>query len=720
MMRIKYTFLLPVLILVCASSPSFGQEKENLKVFTDWLEWTDGENMLMHHLNRQAFQYLDMRDSAIAALHSKSDWKARQEMARKAMLAAIGEFPEKTPLNARVTGTVKGDGFHVEKILFESMPGNYVTSCLFVPDGIKGKRPAVLFASGHSGPSYRVPIYQHIILNLVKKGFIVFAFDPIGQGERRQYFGSTAAKPVREWPTEEHTYAGLQCLLTGETLSKYFIWDGIRALDYLVSRPEVDPKRIGMTGRSGGGTQTGYVSAFDDRILAAAPDNYFTSHRRLLESRGPQDAEQDFYHWLSDKTAIEDLLVLRMPRPTLLLTTTRDIFSIQGARELYPEISRGYSAFGATEDFQVSEDNAAHSSTKKNREVMYRFFQKYLSLPGNPEDEEVQNFKADELNVTPTGQIVGSFDGETVFSLNAAHANAVYKKLDASRNKEKAHLEDVLRQSKKLSGYHAPDKHVKSVFRGNWQRDGYTVGMYGLQGEGDYVVPLLLAIPDGGTKHAPLLYIHPDGKETDMAPGGTIEQLVKQGYAVAAPDLSGIGEIKPALRFPAEAAIAAMLVGRSIVGIQAGEIARIVNFLKEFPGIKADHVQAVAFAEECPSLLHAAAYEPAITNVMLVKAPLSYYTITQTHVYTTDPAFNWGVAGALTAYDLPDLAACIAPRKLTFAGLQDGEKKDAPADQVNGQMKFAKSIYAKSPGKLTIASLPEGEMAESIAAWLEK
>jgi hypothetical protein len=308
-----------------------------------------------------------------------------------------------------------------------------------------------------------------------------------------------------------------------------------------------------------------------------------------------------------------------------------------------------------------------------------------------------------------------------VFSLNAAHAKALYKKLEASRNKGKDHLEEVLRESRKLAGYQAPGGAVKSVFRGNWQRDGYTVGMYALQGEGDYVIPLLLAMPDEGTTYTPLLYIRPESKEADMAPGGTIEKLVKQGYAVVAPDLSGVGELKPELRFPAEAALAAMLVGRSIVGIQAGEVARIINFLKEFPGIKADHVQAVAFAEECPTLLHAAAYEPAITNVMLVNAPLSYYNITQTHIYKTDPAFNWGVAGALTAYDLPDLAACIAPRKLTLAGVQDGEKIDAPADLVSEQMKFAESIYSKSaPGKLTIAVPPQGDMAESIAAWLEK
>jgi dienelactone hydrolase len=712
-----------VFILVSSLPTSlFSQEKEDLRLFSMWDAWSNGPRMLPDYLNVEAFRYLDKRDSVIALLRTKNDWNARKGFAREAMLKAIGGLPEKTPLNAKITGTVKKDGFRIEKILFESMPGNYVPGCLFIPDGSNKKRPAILHVTGHSTAGFSIATYQRMILNLVKKGFIVFAIDPVGQGERLQYFDPVKGESIiADGPTREHTYAGLQCILTGNSLAKYLIWDGMRALDYLETRPEVDMKRIGITGRSGGGTQSAYISAFDERVLAAAPENYFTSHRRLLESRGPQDAEQNFHHWLVGGTSIEDLLVLRIPRPTLLVTTTRDIFSIQGVREMYPQILKGYAAFGAQADFQMVEDNAAHSSTKLNREATYRFFQKYLSLPGSPADEEVQILKREELYVTPSGQVATSIGGETVFSLNRAEADRLYKHINRSRQ-NKDHRELVKTKSMLLSGYRLPEQKADAVYRGSYQRDGYTIGMYALPGEGPYRIPLLLAVPDGEkTGHSPVIYIHPDGKEAGIAPGGPIERLVKEGYIVAAPDLSGVGELQPELRFLAEASFAAMLTGRSIVGIQAAEIVRVVNFLKELPGVGTDYVQAIAFSDECPALLHAAVFEPAIHNVALVNAPLSYYNITQSKMYDFSQSFNWGVPGALTAYDLPDLAACVAPRKLTFAALRNAMNEPASDEVITEQMGFATSVYARTaPGNLKIIPMKENEINQLITSWLEK
>ena len=161
-------------------------EKENLNLFDSWIEWTDGKNMLVHHLNKQAFAYLDIRDKEIAGLKTKEDWINRQKKVKEILMKTVGPFPEKTPLNAKVTGVVKKEGYKIEKIIYESMPGFYVTGCLFIPDGITGKRPAILFVSGHTQESFRYREYQLMILNLVKKGFIVFAIDPVSQGERIQ------------------------------------------------------------------------------------------------------------------------------------------------------------------------------------------------------------------------------------------------------------------------------------------------------------------------------------------------------------------------------------------------------------------------------------------------------------------------------------------------------------------------------------------------------
>ncbi len=219
------------------------------------------------------------------------------------------------------------------------------------------------------------------------KGFIVLAIDPIGQGERLQYFDPVKGESTIGSSTLEHSYPSVQVFLIGKSVARYFIWDGIRGIDYLLSRKEVDPKRIGVHGLSGGGTQTAYISALDDRVVASAPAGYITSYRRLLESIGVQDGEQNFYHELSRGIDHADFIEVRMPKPTLIMATTRDFFSIQGSRETYAELKHAYTIFGKPDNVEITEDENGHGYTKKNREAMYAFFQKHLQLPGSPVEE---------------------------------------------------------------------------------------------------------------------------------------------------------------------------------------------------------------------------------------------------------------------------------------------------------------------------------------------
>lgn len=240
----------------------FGQEEENLKVLDHWIGWSDSKNMLVHHLNQQAFDLLDARDQKIAGLRTKSDWIKRQEEVSDVLRKVVGTFPEKTPLNANVLNVVKKDGYTIEKVVFQSMPGFYVTGALYIPNGRKGKTPAILFTSGHTMEAFRYNSYQTLILNLVKKGFIVFGIDPLGQGERIQCYDESKKASALGSMTREHSYLGNQCLISGSTVARYFIWDGIRAIDYLLTRREVDPSRLGITGQSGGGNASGLHFCF--------------------------------------------------------------------------------------------------------------------------------------------------------------------------------------------------------------------------------------------------------------------------------------------------------------------------------------------------------------------------------------------------------------------------------------------------------------------------
>ncbi|HDY87042.1 MAG TPA: xylan esterase, partial [bacterium] len=566
-----------VLFLFIGNSIVIAQQ-ENLNVLDRWIEWSDSENMLIHHLNKQAFGYLDLRDREIAELKTKVDWLKRQRKVKEILMDIVGPFPEKTPLNPRVTGVVRKNGFRIEKIIYESMPNLYVTAGLFIPDGITGKRPVIIQVSGHGFQAFRSRNNQKMIYNLVNKGFIVFAIDPLGQGERIQYWDDEKkGSMMGSSPTSEHSYFGNQMFMSGVSPGKYFIWDGIRGIDYLLTRSEVDSKRIGIFGCSGGGTQVTYISAFDDRIKAAVPGCFITGFRRLMESIGAQDAEQNFYHGVSNGITHADFLELRAPKPLLISSTTRDFFSIQGAMETFKEVKRAYKAFGKEENIGHVTDDAGHGFHGTAEEI-YAFFQKALELPGSPVGKDYEILKSEELNITTTGQLSTLLGGETAFSINKKETQKLINKIEESRKSINVHLDKVKMKAKELSGYASPSEKVKSVFRGRYQRDGYSVEMYVLQGEGEYVIPLLLFVPNGEGKFPAILYLHPEGKSAEASVSGEIEKLVKKGFIVAAPDLVGTGEVGTNNMYSSR--YAAVLIGRSIPGIQAGDATQVVNFLK--------------------------------------------------------------------------------------------------------------------------------------------
>ena len=435
----------------------------------------------------------------------------------------------------------------------------------------------------------------------------------------------------------------------------------------------------------------------DERIYAAAPEAYITSFTRLLQSIGPQDAEQNLFHGIRNGIDHADLLAVRAPKPALMVTTTNDFFSIQRARETSGEVSEIYNAYGKPENFGMVEDIEGHASTKKNREAMYAFFREHLDNPGDPYDQDVEIPRDDQLRVTPTGQISTSLDGETVFSLNRRKSEILVAALSESRKDPERHLPEVVQAAKDISGYIDPEETDEPVFTGRLQREGYMIEKYFLKGEGDYVIPYLLMIPDQPDSRA-LIYLHPEGKVAEASPGGEIEWFVKKGITVLAPDLVGTGETGPGI-FRGDAYIdgisyniwfASMLIGRSITGIRAGDITRLTRLLKARETTATIH--ALAKGEIAPELLHAAAFEPSISGVALVEPCLSYRSIVMNRFY--DPAYIHGsVPGALQAYDLPDLAASLVPRKLMLVNVKDAAAEAPDQAGTDKDLAVIRNVY---------------------------
>ena len=383
------------------------------------------DGMVDRYLTEIARGQWEARARAVAAIHTPAEVSEWQAYIHKKMLEEVGGLPEKTPLNARTTGTVEHDDYRVEKLVYESMPHFYVTANIFVPKTGQAPYPAVLGTAGHSVDGKANELYQRVWVTLAKRGFVVLAYDPPGQGERLGYLLSGSNKS--QFPaggTAEHTMAGVQCLLTGTNIARYFINDGVRAFDYLLTRPDVDPKQIAVAGNSGGGTQSSYLGAFEPRLAAAAPSCYLTSWEKLWEGPGPQDAEQNFVNFLKDGLDFADFLIAFAPKPIHMATAIRDFFPIEGARATYTEAKRVFETLGAGDRVGFFEFDDMHGWSKPRREATYRWFERWFH---DRQDSGAEpDFPIDapkDLQATETGQVATNYpNAETVQSLNAALA----------------------------------------------------------------------------------------------------------------------------------------------------------------------------------------------------------------------------------------------------------------------------------------------------------
>lgn len=730
MKQVLKVFPLALLFLLFFNRSTNAQaEFDGIRGTKHWPMFTDASNSLYHYIAGQAYDDLNKRSTKVAAIHTLDGWKQRQQWIRKTLQESVGAFPAKTPLNARILKSYNEDGYRLEDIVYESQPGYYVTAGMFIPDQLKKgeKAPVIIYCSGHSDNGYRSKIYQQTFLNLVKKGFIVFAFDPMGQGERLQYLNTQTGKSMFKWPSYEHSYPAAQLFLTGNTLANYFIWDGIRAVDYVISRKEVDPNRIGITGRSGGGTQSAFIAAFDNRIKAVGAGNYYTNMTRLFEAMGPQDGEQNFFYGIERGLDMGDLLTVRAPKPALMITTSRDMFPIQGAIETKKEVMPIYKALGKPGNLQMVMDDAPHASTKKNRESMYAFFQKTLDNPGDSSDEEMKMIPDEHLQVTKTGQVATAFDGESAFSLNRKDAEKKMQALEKKRKNLPAYFNEIISSAKKLSGYEAPKEIDEPLFAGRIQREGYVIEKYLEKGEGKYLIPYLLFKPDAPNGKG-LIYLNPKGKVMDSDSGGQIEWFVKNGLTVLAPDIIGTGELGPG-SFQGDSYIdsvsynlwfASMLIGRSIVGIQTSDVVRLCNLLKNEYHQK--EIYGFAKKQMAPVLLHAAAFDKDISKVALVEPYSSFRSIVMNRLY--NPHFIQStVPASIGVYDLPDLAGSLAPNKLLMVDVTDGTGNDKNTNDVNQDLSVIKGAYhfKNADSKLQITSaLSSGNLDSILKTWLEK
>lgn len=663
--RLAMTALSGAAALICslgmATGPAVAQD--DLKVLT-----VPSDRMLYDYLTHEAQAHFDARRATVAALQTPEQIQHRQKELKARFVQSLGGFPEKTPLNARVVGKQQRDGYRIEKVIFESRPNHHVTAVLYLPEG-DGPHPGVLVPCGHSANGKAAEPYQRICIILAKNGLAALCYDPIGQGERAQLLDDRG-KPALGGGTNEHSLIDVGALLVGSNVATHRIWDGVRAMDYLAGRPDIDPNRLGCTGNSGGGTMTAYLMALDDRIQAAVPSCYITTLERLFATIGPQDGEQNITGQVAFGMDHADYVTMRAPKPTLLSVGTIDYFDIDGAWASFREAKLIYGRLGHGERVDLFESYEPHGFTKSRREAATRWLRRWLlGVDDAPFEEESPIATDAELQCTESGQVLADLHGRSIFDLQAEKA----RELAAERAKRSADAKPwkLLREVERRVALKARPAVAPPIREaGEVQSHGRRVRKLVFQTEPGIEVPALWVDPaEPAEDQGPLVVVVGSDRAAALEPGGLVESWTGRGRSVLLLDPRGMGETAPAPRYhnskdfgpDSQEVFLALHLDRPLLGQRVYDILGALDAL----GDQIDAgVHLIGVGDGGPIALHAAALDRRISALTLERSILSWTEAAG----SSRPRRQLSnvVPGALLAYDLPDLAASLAPRPLTI------------------------------------------------------
>lgn len=411
----------------------------------------------------------------LPAYKTRAQWETRATLLRKQVLTAAGldPLPPKTPLNAQVFGRITHPDYTIEKVLLETMPGYWLGGNLYRPVGTSGRVPGVVSPHGHwtygrleHQPLGSIPARS---ISLAKQGHVVFAYDMVG-------YNDTVQTPHAFGSPQEQLWSfgplGLQ------------LWNSIRAVDFLLSLPEVDPERIAATGASGGGTQTFLLTAVDDRVKVSAPVNMISA---IMQGGSPCENAPGLR---VDAFNVE-IAALMAPRPMLMVSATGD-WTRNTPREEYPAMKSIYDLYDKGEMVETVQIDAPHNYNQASREAVYRFFGKHLL--GQDRERKESGIRPEKLQdmLALHGRTLpaGALTYEQVFAqwvrMSQQQADAI---TDSARRRERLAL--ALRSE-------MPSQ-VLSV------RDGDRI-VLGREGKGDRV-----AVIRQGSGDRVTIVVHPEG-----------------------------------------------------------------------------------------------------------------------------------------------------------------------------------------------------------------
>lgn len=614
---------------------------------------------LIDHLTRLADTQTSARAAQVAAIATPEQARRRQVAVRAALTDLIRPEHAAGTVRSAVTQGSKGDGYTVEALWYESLPDYRVTADLYRPNGA-GPFPAIIVQPGHGVDG---KLGDHAVAaQLARAGFVVLSIDIVGEGERLQFYDPEVGASKVGRPTGEHSMAFAQALPTSGHVSRFFLQDAVRGVDYLMSRPDVDGSRIGAFGCSGGGTAAAYLAALDSRIAATAIGCFTNTYDHLLApgGPGPQDAEQSIPFFLERGLDLPDWIEAVAPRPYAVVSTTSDMFPIAGAREAYAEASRFYGVLGAADRITMIEGPGGHGALAPIMPKIVAFFTRWLK--NDPAERPFVPEPVGDparLLVFPDAAPGSTPGGRSLAQVIAAEAGAARRSSPGNAGE----LRQAARERARISivpGATAPAMTLGTAA----QRQGYALQPLAFSAAADLRVDGLYARAEGRGSHPTLLLLAGNGLQAASNAGGLLDRWAKAGWNVLALEPRGAGgseELKSALTGDwTLLSLRALLVGKTPLGMRTDDALAALNWLATRSEVDRRHLAVHGSGALGPVALHVGLLDTRVSQVLSEGAITAFREIAERPISRN--AAEVSVPDILSRYDLPDLMNVLGTR----------------------------------------------------------
>jgi len=640
--------------------------------------------MVHEYFVRHLKQLEETANKRRSAIKNAAEAEAYIRDVRGKIQISFGPWPEKTPLNPRVVKVIERDTYKIENIIFESRPNFLVTANLYIPKGRKFPLPGVVGTCGHSVNGKASEFYQSFAQGLARLGYVVLIYDPIGQGERLQYPDENLKSKIGG-PMQEHLHAGNQQVLVGESFGSWRAWDGIRALDYLLTRNEVDSNQIGVTGNSGGGTMTTWLCGVENRFTMGAPGCFVTTFRRNLENELPADTEQYPPKILSLGLDIFDFLAAMAPKPVIILAKKKDYFDVRGSETAYEQLKHLYEKLGVEENVQFFAGEGYHGYTQDNREAMYRFFNNITGVSNAQKEPGIVIEKDETIWCAPNGQ-VSELNSRPVYLFTKEKSLELAKKRQKSFTQEELkqqiikllridNLSELQRNNPTPEYRYMAHSYGRSYHNRNLYPKQFCV--YSVETEpGIFAIVYrlsderMMSRPPKENKRA-VLYIAHHSSDAELRDEPLIKELIsiEPASVFYTCDVRGIGESKPNTCYPNSFldpygsdylyAGYSLMLDKPYVGQKTLDIMRVLDWLREY-GHEEVHLVGKGWGS-IPAAF-ASVLSNQVKQVTLKNALTSYSAVAESETYSWP--LSCFVPNILKFFDLPDCYKVLQEKKL--------------------------------------------------------